>query len=309
LLQSKLAALVRAHFGVDTTVPAPFPGGAARSAGAQGWLLIESDAARALGKAMAWGRQHGLHELHLFVEDAAGVLARRAALFSNPPTVWWLRGADLHATDPEPFASAVPTHDTPELRLLLENAGLEVVTEHDRVAGELRGLEVARVTHGRLEVGVGEADRELTAMLHGDLAPADALERVVAIVQEHRRPDAPPHPLNQLVPERWLRWTLRNDPGRIGLDHLEPAPSPRPRVGLRERDIACAIAADAVVVCSVGVDLDLVPAAAEARLALAPDSRLLLAVPERDDHPATRALAKRLQQPAEVVAVSGDWRS
>jgi hypothetical protein len=106
-----------------------------------------------------------------------------------------------------------------------------------------------------------------------------------------------------------MRWTLGNDPARIGLEGIEPAPSPRPRVGLRERDIACATAADAVLVCSVGVDLDLVPAAAEARLALAPDARLLLAVPERDDHPATRALAKRLKHPAEVVAVSGDWRS
>jgi hypothetical protein len=146
-------------------------------------------------------------------------------------------------------------------------------------------------------------------MLHGDLAPSDALERVVTIVEQHRRPDAPPHPLNQLVPERWMRWTLRNDPQRIGVDELAPAASPRPRAGLRERDIACAIADDAVVVCSVGVDLDLVPAAAEARLALAPDARLLLVVPERDDHPVTRALAKRLKHPAEVVAVSGDWRS
>jgi hypothetical protein len=78
---------------------------------------------------------------------------------------------------------------------------------------------------------------------------------------------------------------------------------------LRERDIACATGPDAVLVCSVGVDLDLVPAAAEARLALASDARLLLVVPERDDHPVTRALAARLKQPAEVVAVSGDWRS
>jgi len=223
-----------------------------------------------LARRWAWGRQQGLHELHLFVEDDAGVLARRAALFSNPPTVWWLRGAELHATDPEPFPPTIPTHDPHELRLLLEQAGLEVVTERDHVAGELRGLEVARIAQGRLEVGVGEADRELTAMLHGDLAPADALERVIAIVQEHRRPEATPHPLNQLVPERWLRWTLRNEPARIGFDQLEPAPSPRPRVGLRERDIACATTSDAVVVCSVGVDLDLVPAAAEARLALAP---------------------------------------
>jgi hypothetical protein len=174
------------------------------------------------------------------------------------------------------------------------------VAEHGYVAGELRGLEVARVTGDRLEVGVGEADRELTAMLHGDLAPEDALRRVVTIVQEHRRPGAPPHPLNQLVPERWLRWTLPN---------VTPAPAPRPRVGLRERDIACGTRAGEVVVCSVGVDLDLVPAAAEARQAIAPNAPLVLVVPERDDHPVTRALAARLRQPAEVTTVNGDWRT
>jgi hypothetical protein len=52
-----------------------------------------------------------------------------------------------------------------------------------------------------------------------------------------------------------------------------------------------------------------VPAAAEARLALDPGARLLLVVPERDDHAATRALAQRLTRPAEVVALPGDWRS
>jgi hypothetical protein len=304
-----LAALVRTHFGVETVTRTSFPGGAACSADRRGWLLVEADPAHALGKAMAWGRQQGLSELHLFVEDDAGVLARRASLFDDPPTVWWLNGADLHATEPEPLSPIPAPPADRELLELFERSGLEVVAEHDHVAGELRGLEVARIVHGRLEVGVGEADRELTAMLHGDLAPADALERVVAIVQEHRRPGAPPHPLNQLVPERWMRWTLRNDPSRVGLDRVEPATSPRPRVGLRERDIACAIASDAVVVCSVGVDLDLVPSAAEARLALAPDARLLLVVPERDDHPATRAMAQRLKHPAEVVAVTGDWRT
>ena len=59
-----------------------------------------------------------------------------------------------------------------------------------------------------------------------------------------------------------------------------------------------------VVVCSAGIDLDLVPFAADARDALGgPDARLLLAVPERDDHPVTRELAARLAVPAEVVPV------
>jgi hypothetical protein len=300
---------VRANFDLETVTRTSFPGGAACSVDVRGFVLVETDTARSLGKAMAWARQQGLTELHVIVEDDAGVLARRAAQFADPPSVWWLNGTDLHATEPEPVLPAPRPAADPGLVALLEHSGLEVVHEHDHVAGELRGLEVARVRGDRLEVGVGEADRELTAMLHGNLAPSDALERVVAIVQEHRRPDAPPHPLNQLVPERWLRWTLAQDPARLDLESLEPASSPRPRAGLRERDIACAVGPDAVVVCSVGVDLDLVPAAAEARLSLAPGARLLLVVPERDDHPATRALASRLHAPAEVVALSGDWRT
>jgi hypothetical protein len=64
-----------------------------------------------------------------------------------------------------------------------------------------------------------------------------------------------------------------------------------------------------VVACTVGMSLDLVPAAADARAALIPDARLLLAVPERDDHPGTRRLAARLVRPAEVVPVPGDWRA
>ncbi|HEX2384109.1 MAG TPA: hypothetical protein VHI95_15810 [Acidimicrobiales bacterium] len=203
---------------------------------------------------------------------------------------------------------AEPSADEPRLVALLVDAGLDVVVEHGHVAGELRGLEVARISNGRLDVGVGEADRELTAMVHGDLAPEAALRRVLSIVQDKRRPGAPRHPLNQLVPERWLRWTIRGEPSRVGLDRVDAAPLPRPRRGLRERDIAAATADGVVVVCSVGIDLDLVPAAAEARLGLDRDAHLVLVVPERDDHPVTRALAARLQSPAEITTVTGDWR-
>ena len=62
--------------------------------------------------------------------------------------------------------------------------------------------------------------------------------------------------------------------------------------------------APVVVVCSAGVDLDLVPFAADAREALADSgARLILVVPEGDDHPVTRRLAARLAVPAEVVTV------
>jgi hypothetical protein len=295
-----VAALVRGHFGVETATRSAFPGGAACSAELRGWVLVEEDAERSLGKVFAWARQQGLTELHLIVEEGAGALARRAALFVDPPAVWWLNDGELHPTEPEPLTRPAPVPASSELVALLEDVGLDAVDERTHVAGELRGLEVARVVGDTLEVGVGEADRELTAMLHGDLAPADALRRVVDIVGRHRRPGAPRHPLNQLVPERWLRWTL---PG------VTPVAAPRRRVGLRERDIACGTRNGAVVVCSVGVDLDFVPAAAEARDAIDPEAPLELVVPERDDHPVTRALAARLQRPAAIVTVSGDWRT
>jgi hypothetical protein len=201
---------------------------------------------------------------------------------------------------------------------------VEVVAEGGVIRGEVNGLEVARIVAGQtsagvpidaplLEVGVGKADRELTAMLHGGLDPVDQLDRVVAIVRDHRRPGAPPHPLNQLVPDRWLRASLCRDPGRIGLSELRPAQGARARANLRDRDIAVAVgtALDGtrvVVACSVGGALDLVPLAADARVAIDRAARLLLAVPERDDLPGNRRLAARLRVPAKVVPVTGDWR-
>jgi hypothetical protein len=162
-------------------------------------------------------------------------------------------------------------------------------------------------------VGVGEADREMTALVHGGLSPVDQLARVRDIVLEHRRPDALRHQLNQLAPERWLRAVLVRDPSRIGLAELHPAPPAVPRPNLRDPAVAIARGCDAsgneaIVACSVGVHLDLVPAAADARAALSPDARLLLALPARDAHPVTRALAHRLVVPAELVPLEGDWR-
>ena len=202
------------------------------------------------------------------------------------------------------------------------------------VRGEVEGLEVARIVHGvttagepieepRLEVGVGKADRELTAMVHSGLPAIEQLTRVTEIVRGHRRPGAPRHPLNQLVPDRWLRAVLCRAPGVIGLATLRPAEGARPRRNLAERDVALAVGEDAagdpvVVACSVGIALDLVPTAADGRLAIdaaggmhadTPPSRLMLALPERDDHPGTRRLAARLRDPAAVVAVAGDWHA
>lgn len=325
LLAAKLRALVAGRFGTAERTAVDFPGGAGLVANGVAWLLIDADPLKAFGPALVWAGREAATEVHLLVDDQARVLARRAACFTEPPTVWQIDGTTIEPAAPAPPASDPAAEPAPGLAELLIDADLEVIVEDGIVRGEVNGLEVARIVHGHtstgvpideplIEVGVGHADRELTAMLHGGLHPAEQLARVAEIVRTHRRPDAERHPLNQLAPERWLRARLVADPARIGLARLRPLAPAVPRPNLRDRAVAMAIGeasdgAPVVVACSVGIDLDLVPAAADARLAASPEARLLLVVPARDDHPVTRQLAGRLRTPAEIVPIEDDWRT
>jgi hypothetical protein len=322
-----LAAKLRALVGAPDAGRAVFPGGAALVDGSSAWLLLDVDPVTALGPALVWADRRGATDVTLVVDAdrGPGVISRRAALFSSPPTVLAAEGRTVGAVAPAPTPVHPDAPSAPALAELLVDADLEVVVEDGIVRGEVLGLEVARIVHGTttsgtpideptLEVGVGEADREMTAMVHGGLPPMAQLIRVRDIVLEHRRPDALRHPLNLLAPERWLRSVLVRDPSRIGCAELRPAPPAVPRPNLRDPAVAMAqgrddAGAEVVVACSVGVLLDLVPAAADARAALAPDARLLLAVPERDAHPVTEALAARLLRPAELVPIQADWRT
>ena len=151
-------------------------------------------------------------------------------------------------------------------------------------------------------------------MLHGDLAPDDAVAKVVATVREHRRAGAAHHPLHQLAAERCLRARLIAEPELVGAVELWAVESPVARRNVKEPAPAAVVGRDSdgrsvVAVCSTGIDLDLVPAAADVRLAWAPEARLVLVVPERDAHSITRALAAALVAPAEVVTLAGDWRA
>ncbi len=321
LLAQKLAALVRDHeraggaTAVAGTVPGTFAGGAALVAGDTAWVLADERPERALGPALAWARAQRATDLHLLAEAGTGLLARRAAEFATPPTVLFVAGRDLLPAVAEPLAEppAVDPRLEP-LRDVIAAGGALPVVEHGVLGGEVAGLEVCRavvdpdVDVVRLEVGVGAHDREAFLLVHGDVPPSEALATVVARVREARRPGAEPHPLNRLGKERVLRERLVAEPGRVGAATLAAVPPPVPRPNLKD-PVPCVAAgtdgdgAPVVVVCSVGIDLDLVPFAADARLATAPDGRLVLAVPERDAHPVTRALAAALRRPAEVVPV------
>jgi hypothetical protein len=285
-------------------------------------VLVEDDPTTALGSALALARAQEVAVLHVLVEDevAAGILARRAELFTVPPSIWLIRGRSVEPAVATPHPAEAPP--PPVLAAFAERlaaAGADPVYEHGVLRGEVHGLEVARVVTGgawgqehdappHLEVGVGRYDREAFIAMHPGVDPASALERVVADVRRHRRLDAEPHPLNRLAPERWLRARIVADPARVGVARLGPVAPPTPQADLRQSLVAPAVGVDAdgrdvVVVCSTGVDLDLVPAAADVRLRERPDARLLLVLPARDALPVTRALAESLARPAEVVTL------
>jgi hypothetical protein len=320
LLQVKLRALVsdRWSSGGD---PGRFPGGAALfdPSSRVAWVLAEEQPERALGGALAWALRQDVTHVHVLVEMAGGTLARQAQAFELPIEVWQVSGRSTAVAMPEPLRPepALAADDrgfADRIRAL----GADPVVERGVLMGEVLGLEVCRVVDGRLEVGVGKHDREAHGELLGPAPGASevetALQHAIATVREWRRADARPHPANQLAPERWLRHVIVDRPSLVGAAHLAPVPSPVDRNDLRALAPAPAAGVDLddrplLVVCSVGVDTALVPLATDARMADGRNPRLLLAVPEGDDHPVTRRLAAALVEPSEVVTVPADWRA
>ncbi|MET0145600.1 MAG: hypothetical protein ABW328_12570 [Ilumatobacteraceae bacterium] len=315
----KLRALVRDHLGRDVDAQlGAFPPGAALVESDTAWVLLEDAPDHGLGAAVAWAVRHGATRVQVLAGRDTGLLARRAAGLRIPVTVWHVEGRSLLPAVVEPpviAPAARPEHLT--LIPTIVVAGATPVVEHGVVTGEVRGLEVCRVVddpHGgavRLEVGVGAHDREAFAIIHGDVPTPDALAGVVQAVADHRRPDAPAHPLHRLAPERLLRWQVEQDPSALGLATLVPIPPPVPRPNVKDRVPCSAIGRRddgrrVLVVCSVGVDLDLVPYAIDARLsALQEDTgpgaegvgEVWLVMPPRDLVPVTVELAA-LAEPA-----------
>lgn len=311
----RLRALVRSRWGIEAD-PSTIGAGAAIATGDRAFVLVDEE--RGLGAALAWSHRAGATELHLLTDARQGDLARQATLFRTPVTVWAVDGTELAPAVPTALPDGAGPPDAPELVALLESEGLGVVVEGDRLAGEFRGLEVARIVRAVddgepiLEVGVGRFDRHLTALLHADLAGRDAIARVVEQLRAIRRPDGPNHPLATLVPERWLRWSVLEDPTVIGCEDLVAAPAAEPRDRLRVRGVAAAIGSRSgrpcVAVFTVGVDLESPVQAADTRAMLDPDAELVLVVPERDVLPSTRRMVDDIVGAATIEPIAGDWR-
>lgn len=315
LLAGKLRALVESTAGPRDRRSLAFPGGAALTGDDGTWVLADTEPARALGPALAVARQAGsLDRVQVLAEGETGLLARRASQFASPPVIWRIEGRSLVRAEAEAISPEPPLD--PRLATFADTiaaTGADPVVEHGRLIGEVDGLEVCRVEivdgEPHLTVGVGRFDREANELLHGSSGEgSDDLQRVVDLVRLKRTIDPEPHPLKRWSAARGLRSRLIRNPALVGADHLAPMATLLEPPDLRTAWPAPATGVDTdgeplVVVASVGVDLDLVPTAADARLADGRDAHLVLAVPPRDEHAITVALAAALARPATVVPV------
>ena len=256
---------------------------------------VADDNPRALGGALVWAAKHTLDRVVIFATSTSGDLARRASLLrQSAPTIeiWHIDGATAAKVDQPsaPNLKPAPVDDRyMAVSALIVEAGARVVRDHGRLVAEVAGLEVARVVDDddgpRLEIGVGQADRELAAIMYKG-PPEETLRRVVEVVSNERVAGSH-HPLARLARPRWLRSVLLDDPSLVGATELNPVPGMRANDSVDNSDPAAAVGCDqnrspVAVVCGAGVDLDLVPEAADLRSVHCGDGALVIVVPQRD---------------------------
>lgn len=324
LRAGKLAALARAQLGLGADVEIveqTFGDGAALEVAGALWVLAGDQPERALGRALVLVGRSPVAALHLVHDDAAAAAidARRAAMLTVPVHVWVVAGTALQAATPAPLPIPDDPPAGPEVAAfvaLLQDTGVEVVVESGVITGEVRGLEVARVRvlhdgSAVLDVGVGRFDQEATALLHADTPTREALVRAATMLRELRRSDAPPHPVNRLARERWLRAQVIDEPALVGLDALAPISPPQPRKNVKEPWPAAALGhrpsgVPVLVVCTAGVDLAWLPFAAELLERERP-GEVVVVLPPRDLLPVQHRLAALLPVPVSFVALDGGW--
>jgi len=321
LVEARLRSLARVIAGVeleeiDTSADAGYGEG-------RGFHVVEDDDFRAVGRALTWARGRKLDRVTILapVGDVAADLARRAELVSRQGPIEGVTvevmtydGTTVHPAVARPCpAPPVLSPDHWALAGVLTEAGASVVDDHGVLIGEVVGLEVARVVDSDegpvIDVGVGQADRELNQMVHGKLDTDSALRRVIVAVAQLRG-SHPHHPLTRLARERWLRAILVADPNIVDAAELSPLVPLRPRHGLlKAAPAACAgrllSGQPVVVVTAVGVDVDLVPEAVDYRQCWNPEAELVLAMPERDV--ALNAAMIASVTGIRVQAMNGPW--
>ena len=315
LAEARLRALARSVAGADlATVDADVAGGVGRD-GDRGFFYVDDDP-RAVGRAVRWALAQGLDRVDILAANGAADLARRATHLAGPPAlgVWTVDGADVRPAEPCP-CPAPPELPAEHWALagVLTEVGAHPIDDHGVLVGEVAGLEVARVVDGpdgpTIDIGVGQADRELNQLVHSQLDADTGLRRVIAAVADLRTRHLH-HPLTRVARERWLRSALIDDPTPVGAVELTPLVPLRPRSGLLAPEpSACAgtlaSGQPVVVVAMVGVDLDLLPEAADYRQRWNPEAAIVVVTPPRDLSLNT-PLLDRVPN-ATAVPVEGPW--
>ena len=273
---------------------------------------------RMAGPALIWALRAKVDHLHLVAEaEYAGALARRVSgIDAFRIDVVAVDGVDLVAASPE--AVMPPPVLGPNmwaLASILSEAGARPVDDHGRIVAEVAGLEVARIDDpgsedATIEVGVGEADRELHSLVHSNMDIGTAVRRAVSMVATERQRGSM-HPLARMARERWLRSVLLDDPSSIGLASLTAVPPLVARSTVLG-NVPCAAIGErpdgrpVVVVCSSGIDLDVVPEAVDYRQRESPDADLVIVVPEWDRHAVTESLVAIIPN-CELLSIPAPW--
>lgn len=273
---------------------------------------------RMAGPALIWALRSAVDHLLIVAEaEHAGALARRvSSVGAFGIDVLAVDGVDLVAVQLEPIAPPpVLSSEVWDLAPILSEAGARPVDDHGRVVGEVAGLEVARIDEpdgepARIEVGVGEADRELHTLVHSNLEVGTAVRRAVAMVASERQRGSM-HPLTRMARERWIRSDLIDDPASVGLASLTAVAPLVARSTVLGNVPSAAVGETldgetVVVVCSSGIDLDVVPEAADYRQREAPDAALWIVVPERDRHAVTESLVD-ITRDCRLLSITPPW--
>jgi hypothetical protein len=314
LLAAKLGALVRDLGVQDAPAASPGAGGAVTILDDTAYVLHAPElGVRALGPALLWATKSDVTSIILFSDDWAGPLARRALLISGSEVaVREVSEATSKPAAPEELLDP-PRLDSDVLDMAetITLGGAVPVHDFGRLVGEVEGLEVVRVKSAedssvRLDVGVGQADRELHELVHSNLSSVEAISRAVAMVGEFRSPGAAPHPLNRIGRPRWLRSIVVGDPAVLSVGALTPVPPLRESDTVLSVDPVAAVNGSAVVVCSSGVDPDLVPEALEYRERHDPNAELVIVLTASDRLPTTDRLIASCQN-TRVVEIASPW--
>ena len=306
VLAAKLRVLVTEGWRRDASEPLLFPAGAAvlDDTDRSGWCLVAPaerdrdplDFAGAsedpnprgwLGGAIIWATRNDVHTLSVLLDHVTSDDARRAALFVDGPRLWRVIGRSVVEVPPLPYAPPAELDAVVELfRDVIVDVGEDDVP--------------------RLDVGVGKHDRLANAMLGNDRDVLGSLRNAIASVARYRRPGAPPHPANQLVPARWMRALAVANPSLVVAGALTAVEGTEAST-LKRATPAIAVGEGVVVAFGVGSDLDAIAFAADARAHYSPEAELVMVFSDPDAIPAQRLLIQRVPN-ARLVTLSADWR-